>query len=151
MNLWFQSHFSSFWISSEASFSQKIEILGQKMALQCGSCTYNQNTTVGSWTKLDSVKDLNFRLSILEAEAGVQKQGCSTIIGIPRHAQPPIHLHLIFTILQFEIHIAVWWTWFLVYFKLEFYRLQQAEKSSSLNLRCFLRLWKHNRVCGRVI
>ena len=28
---------------------------------------YNQNTTVGSWTKLDSVKDLNFRLNILEA------------------------------------------------------------------------------------
>ena len=26
----------------------------------------------------------------------------------------------------------VWWTWFLVYFKLEFYRLQQAEKSGIL-------------------
>ena len=35
--------------------------------------------------------------------------------------------------LQFSsLKYPVWWTWFLVYFKLEFYRLQQAEKSSSL-------------------
>ena len=34
--------------------------------------------------------------------------------------------------LQFSnLKYPVWWTWFLVYFKLEFYRLQQAEKSSS--------------------
>ena len=44
---------------------------------------YNQNTTVGSWTKLDSVKDLNFRWSILKAQTGVQKKRCSTIIGTP--------------------------------------------------------------------
>ena len=34
--------------------------------------------------------------------------------------------------LQFpSLKYRVWWTWFLVYFKLEFYRLWQAEKSSS--------------------
>ena len=34
--------------------------------------------------------------------------------------------------LQFSsLKYPVWWTWFSVYFKLEFYRLQQAEKSSS--------------------
>ena len=43
---------------------------------------------------------------------------------------PPIYLYLIFTIFEFEI-IPVWWTWFLVYFKLEFYRLQWTEKCSS--------------------
>ena len=34
--------------------------------------------------------------------------------------------------LQFSsLKYRVWWTWFLVYLKLEFYRLQLAEKSSS--------------------
>ena len=46
---------------------------------------------------------------------------------------PPIYLYLIFTIFEFEI-IPVWWTRFLVYFKLEFYRLQPTEKCSSSNL-----------------
>ena len=41
----------------------------------------------------------------------------------------PIYLHLKFAILQFENQ--VWWTGFLVYFKLEFFMLQQAEESSS--------------------
>ena len=41
-------------------------------------------------------------------------------------AEPPIYLHSIF---QFcSLKYRAWWTGFLVYFKLEFYRLQKAEK-----------------------
>ena len=49
-------------------------------------------------------------------------------------ANPSIYLHLIFAILQFEISILMNWTGFLDYYKLEFYSLQQAGKSSSSNL-----------------
>ena len=41
-----------------------------------------------------------------------------------------IYLHLIFAILQFEICIQFDELDFFVYLKLEFYRLQQAEKST---------------------
>ena len=34
----------------------------------------------------------------------------------------------------YSLKYRVWWTWLLVYFKLEFYRLQQAAKSSSIKL-----------------
>ena len=51
---------------SEASFSKKDRNSRAKNGIAMWKL-YNQNTSVGSWTKLDSVLDLNFRLNTLEA------------------------------------------------------------------------------------
>ena len=39
------------------------------------------------------------------------------------------------TVLSGDPLYWVWWTWLLVYFKLKFYRLEQADKSSSIKQR----------------
>ena len=51
---------------SEASFSKKDRNSRAKNGIAMWKL-YNQNTSVGNWTKLDSVLDLNFRLNTLEA------------------------------------------------------------------------------------
>ena len=45
-----------------------------------------------------------------------------------RQAPPPVCTWLL---QSSSLKYRVWWTWFLVFFKYEFYRLQQTEKSSS--------------------